>query len=55
MRKTYSKTFKLEVRQLILDQQKTVNQIASEYAISRPIVSRWIVEYKRYGSNAFAG
>lgn len=55
MRKTYPKDFKVQICQDILTGQKTVGEISKEYGIARPIVSRWLAEYKRYGNNAFAG
>lgn len=55
MRKTYSKDFKLEICQSVCNGQARVNDIARQYAISRPIVSRWLAEYKRYGTEAFTG
>jgi transposase len=41
MRKTYDKDFKFKV--------------ANEFKISRPIVSRWLAEFNRYGKRAFSG
>lgn len=55
MRKTYPKDFKVQICRDILTGQKTVGEISKEYEIARPIVSRWLAEYKRYGNNAFAG
>ena len=55
MRKTYEREFKLKVSKDISSKQITVSEIAREYNISRPIVSRWVSEYKRYGNKAFSG
>ncbi len=55
MRKTYEREFKLKVAKDIINEKNTVGSVASEYNISRPIVSRWVAEYKRYGSKAFTG
>lgn len=55
MRKTYKKSFKAKVCKSILSKENTVGSIATEYSIARPIVSRWLAEYKRYGNNAFTG
>lgn len=55
MRKTYSKEFKISVCKSIASEETTVSKVAKDYAISRPIVSRWLSEYKRYGNNAFSG
>ena len=38
----------------IIDEDTKVSQVANEYGISRPIVSRWIAEYKCYKNKAFA-
>lgn len=53
MRKTYSKEFKLQVCHSITTGKHTVTEVANQYAISRPIVSRWLAEYKRYSKDAF--
>ena len=55
MRKTYSKAFKINIAKQINNKQITVSSVASEYGISRPIISRWVSEYNRYGSEAFTG
>jgi transposase len=55
MRKTYEKEFKLEICKKIREGKKTVTEISKEYEISRPIVSRWMAEYKKYGNRAFKG
>ena len=55
MRKTYDKTFKIEIAKQIVDKKTTVSKVASEYMISRPIVSRWVSEFNRYGNQAFSG
>lgn len=55
MRKTYERAFKLEVCKGIVSKDVSVKEVSEEYNISRPIVSRWVSEYRRYGSKAFAG
>lgn len=45
----------MEICQQIQSNQTTVGKVASEYGIARPIVSRWIAEYLRYGNEAFSG
>ena len=55
MRKTYEKAFKLDIAKQIVAKKTTVSVVAEEYSISRPIVSRWVAEYNRYGNQAFAG
>ena len=55
MRKTYDKAFKIEIASQIVAKKTTVSAVASEYKISRPIVSRWVSEFNRYGNQAFAG
>jgi transposase len=55
MRKTYDKAFKIEIASQIVAKKTTVSAVASEYKISRPIVSRWVSEFNRYGNQAFSG
>jgi transposase len=55
LRKTYDREFKLKISQDILEKKVTTKKIAEEYNISRPTISRWVSEYRRYGKNAFAG
>ncbi|WP_236671904.1 helix-turn-helix domain-containing protein [Enterococcus sp. BWB1-3] len=49
MRKTYDREFKLKVSQDIFENNDTVKTVSEEYTISRPTVSRWVSEYRRYG------
>lgn len=55
MRKTYDREFKLKISQDLLEKKVTTKKIAEEYNISRPTISRWVSEYRRYRNNAFAG
>ncbi|MDF9825919.1 transposase [Breznakia sp. PF5-3] len=55
MRKQYDKKFKLKVCKDIESEVTTVSNVAKEYSISRPIVSRWLSEYRRYQNKAFSG
>lgn len=55
MRKTYEREFKLEIAKAIRNKKTTVSKVSSDYKISRPIVSRWVAEFKRYGNQAFLG
>lgn len=55
MRKTYDREFKLKISQNLLVKKVTTERITEEYNISRPTISRWVSEYRRYGKNAFAG
>lgn len=51
----YNKDFKIQICKAIEANATTVGKAAKEYAISRPIVSRWLAEYKKYGNKAFSG
>lgn len=55
VKKTYDREFKLKISQALLEKKVTTKRIAEEYNISRPTISRWVSEYRRYGKNAFAG
>jgi len=55
MRKTYDQAFKLKIAKQIVNKETTVSQVAVEYHISRPIISRWLSEFNRYGNQAFSG
>lgn len=55
MRKTYERDFKTKVCKDIANKTSTVGGLAKEYQISRPIISRWVSEYNRYGKDAFTG
>lgn len=45
----------MKVVQEINAKKGTVKAISDEYSIARPIVSRWVSEYRRYGKKAFTG
>lgn len=55
MRKTYERDFKMKVVQEINAKKVTVKAVSDEYSIARPIVSRWVLEYCRYGKKDFTG
>lgn len=55
MKKTYDKAFKMQIAKQIAAKKTTVSEVAAEYQISRPIVSRWVSEFNRYGNQAFSG
>jgi len=51
----FSKAFKVEVAKDIINELSMVGQVSKEYGITRPMVSRWVAEYKRYKNKAFTG
>ena len=51
----YERDFKIKVCKKILSNEIKVGEIAEEYSISRPIISRWVSEYRRYKNRAFSG
>lgn len=55
MRKTYDQAFKIKIAKQIVNKEITVSQVAVDYSISRPIISRWVSEFNRYGNQAFSG
>lgn len=55
MRKTYDKAFKVKVAKDIINELTTVGQVSKDFGVTRPMVSRWVAEYKRYKSKAFTG
>ena len=55
MRNQYDKEFKLNICKDIEKGKTTVSAVAKEYSISRPIVSRWVSQYRRYQNKAFSG
>lgn len=55
MRKTYDKEFKVKVAKDIINELTTVGQVSKDFGVTRPMVSRWVAEYKRYKSKAFTG
>ncbi len=55
MRKTYDREFKLNICWKINKKEVTVTEGANEYGISRPVISRWVSEFNRYGNKSFSG
>jgi len=55
MRKTYDKEFKVKVAKDIINELTTVGQVSKDFGVTRPMVSRWVAEYKRYKNKAFTG
>lgn len=56
-RKTYSENFKTEVALAALEENKTVNEIATDYQISPSMVTKWKKEFiseRQHGPKEFA-
>ena len=54
-RKKYSKEFKLETINLVLQQGYTINEVAANLGIHVSMINRWIREYRQSQRNAFKG
>ena len=54
-RKKYSKEFKLETINLVLQQGYTINEVAANLGIHASMINRWIREYRQSQRNAFKG
>ncbi len=54
-RKKYSKEFKLETMNLVLQQGYTINEVAANLGIHVSMINRWIREYRQSQQNAFKG
>ena len=54
-RKKYSKEFKLETINLVLQQGYTINEVAANLDIHASMINRWIREYRQSQRNAFKG
>ncbi|HOO67994.1 MAG TPA: transposase [Bacilli bacterium] len=54
-RKTYEIDFKVNTVELILQSNKSTQQIAEEMDLNYHTVLTWVREYKKYGANAFSG
>ena len=54
-RKKYSKEFKLETINLVLQQGYTINEVAANLGIHVSMINRWIREYRQSQQNAFKG
>lgn len=54
-RKVYTAEYKLQIVQLALQPDRTVEDVAREYGVSKSSISRWISEYRGKGNKAFPG
>ena len=54
-RKAYSKEFKVDAVNLVLEQGCTRGEAAKKLDIPTPMLSRWINESKKRGNQAFVG
>lgn len=54
-RKVYTGEFKLQIVQLALQPDRTIEDVAKEYGISKSSVSRWVSEYRSKGEMAYPG
>ncbi len=51
----YSKEFKLDAINLVIEQGYTQTEVAKSLSISPKMISRWIKEYNKQDSQAFRG
>ena len=54
-RKKYSKEFKLETINLVLQQGYPINEVAANLGTHASMINRWIREYRQLQQNAFKG
>ena len=54
-RRTFTKAFKLESVQFVLNSEKTVSQVARDLGIKENNLRRWINEYRADPENSFPG
>lgn len=54
-RKQYSRDFKIGAVRQVIDEEKSVSNVAKELGIISTMLSRWIYEYKNNGEAAFSG
>lgn len=55
MTKKYDKEFKMQTARIILDEGKSVAQVAREMGLHENTLYRWVAEYKEAGGDAFPG
>jgi transposase len=55
LRKGYSKEFKTEAVQLILEKKRSCKAVERELGIGKGIIYRWVKEYQEEEQNAFPG
>ena len=54
-RRSFSKEFKLEAVRLIIDEGRSISQVARDLEIRDTILGRWKQEYEKDQLNAFPG
>lgn len=54
-RREYSREFKLEAVRLILEQDRTVGDVAASLGVNRTVLQRWKSQLKAEGALAFPG
>lgn len=55
MAKRYTKEFKNEVCNLIVNDNIKLQVVAEKFSVSQGMVYRWVDEYKTFGDDAFVG
>ena len=51
MKRTYSKTFKIQVARLYLENEISLHQVARHYDIDYSLVRRWVARYRLHGAS----
>lgn len=54
-KRTFSKEFKIQVVNLILQDHLKTEIVAEKFALHPVMVYRWVSEYEEYGTEAFVG
>ena len=54
-RKKYSREFKLEAVKMVLEQGRTVREVAGNLGVNEAVVHRWKIEFIADGDVAFPG
>lgn len=54
-RRSFTKEFKLEAVRLVIEEKRSISQVARELGIRDTVLGRWIKEFEQNQSDAFPG
>ena len=55
MKRSYSKEFKIQACELVIEENIAVAVVAKQFGISHIMLHRWVSEYREYRDEAFVG
>jgi transposase len=54
-RRTYTREFKVEAVRLVLEEKRSITEVAASLGIHKTVLRKWVQDHKEQGDQAFPG